>query len=138
MKQSSEFRKDNKKKVQKILKTLKEKHQKLGCLYITPVSKSYIEWHKMKIENKRLKLKVKTLQNEQRQVFIYKKQNSFDKQLKQMTKMSIVGIGKGTAIKPSSETKNFQKLKKANERAKKKIETLQRIEKRWNKNVNTY
>ena len=51
MKRSSELRKDNKKKVQEILKTLKEKLQKFGCLYIPPVSKSYKEWRKMKIEN---------------------------------------------------------------------------------------
>ena len=60
MKRSSELRKDNKKKEQEILKTLKEKRQKFGCLYIPPVSKSQKEWHKRKIENKRLKLKVKT------------------------------------------------------------------------------
>ena len=88
------------------------------------MSKSYEEWHKMKIENKRMKLKVKTLQNEQRQVFMYKKQNSFDEQLKQVTKKLIAGIGKGIASTFSCETKNFPKFKKTNERAKEKIETL--------------
>ena len=57
---------------------------------------------------------------------MYKKQNSFDEQLKQVTKKSIVGIGKGTASMFSCETNNFQKLKKANERTKEKIETLQK------------
>ena len=62
----------------------------------------------MKIENKRLKLKVKTLQNEQHQLFMYKKQNSFVEQLKQMTNKTIVGMGKGTASTPSCDTKNFK------------------------------
>ena len=77
-------------------------------MYILPVSKSYNESHKMKIENKRLKLKVKTLQNEQHQLFMYKKQNSFVEQLKQMTNKTIVGMGKGTASTPSCDTKNFK------------------------------
>ena len=43
-----------------------------------------------------------------------------------MTKKSIVEIGKLTAGMSSCETKKFQKFKKANERAKEKIETLQK------------
>ena len=126
--EDSEFRKVNQKKVQEILKTLKEKRKEFGSLYIPPVSKSYKEWQMMKIENKKLELRVKILQkkNEKHQAFMHKKQNWFDEQLKQLSNKPIVKIGKVKGNTSSCETKNLQKLKKANEKAKEKIKTLRK------------
>ena len=81
MKQNNEFRQNDKKYIKEI-HTLKKK-QEVRNLYLPLLLKSYKEWHKMKVENKKLKLKVKILQkeNEKHQTFMCKKQNCFHKKI---------------------------------------------------------
>ena len=78
----------------------------------------------MKLKNKKLKLNVKILRNEQHQVFMYKKQY-FVRQINTiLIKKSIVKNGKVKTRTSNCETKGFKKLKKANERAEEKINIL--------------